>query len=127
MSERARRALLVDPPPNGRLAEALRNLAQRTYKLPDGRTTTFHFSTIETWYYAARDATDPVAALARKALKDRFDSKLVAGRLLDTLENQYRNHPSWTARLPARTWRPRPAPSPCWPRRSQATRRSDRR
>lgn len=93
------RELLVAPPPNGQLAQALRELAQQTYKLPDGRTTTFHFSTIETWYYAARRAPDPVAALTSKARKDRGNSKLIVGRLLDTLEAQYRNHPSWTARL----------------------------
>jgi putative transposase len=93
------RDLLVDPPPNGQLAQALRELAQKTYKLPNGRTATFHFSTIETWYYAARDATDPIAALTSKARKDRGDSKLLVGRLLDVLERQYRNHPSWTARL----------------------------
>lgn len=93
------RDLLVDPPPNGQLAQALRELAQKTYKPPNGRTATFHFSTIETWYYAARDATDPIAALTSKARKDRGDSKLLVGRLLDTLEKQYRNHPSWTARL----------------------------
>lgn len=93
------RDLLVDPPPHGQLAQALRELAQQTYKLPDGTNATFHFSTIEAWYYAARDKTDPVAALTSKVRKDRGDSKIITGRLLDTLERQYRNHPSWTARL----------------------------
>lgn len=93
------RELLVDPPPPGQLAAALRDLAGRTWKLPDGRITTFHFSTIEDWLYAARDAADPIAALTSAPRKDRGDSKLIVGELLDVLERQYRNHPSWTAKL----------------------------
>jgi len=93
------RDLLVDPPPRGHLAEAIRELARRTWKLPDGRTTTFHFSTIEDWLYTARDETDPVEALTSKLRKDQGNSKIIVGALLDTLEQQYRNHPSWTAKL----------------------------
>ena len=93
------RDLLVDPPPKGELADAIRELASRTWKLPDGRSTTFHFSTIEGWYYAARGATDPISVLTSERRADHGNSKLIVGELLDTLERQYRNHPSWTARL----------------------------
>ena len=54
------RELLVDPPGHGGLASAIRDLASRTWKLPDGRLVTFR-STIESWVYIARNATDPVA------------------------------------------------------------------
>lgn len=93
------RDLLVDPPGHGGLAAAIRELASRTWKLPDGRHVTFHFSTIEAWYYAAREATDPVSALLSDARSDRGSSKIIRGLLLDTLEGQYRNHPSWSAKL----------------------------
>ncbi|MCP5307607.1 MAG: transposase family protein [Chromatiaceae bacterium] len=93
------RELLVDPPGHGGLASAIRDLASRTWKLPDGRLVTFHFSTIESWVYIARNATDPVAALMSDARSDRGSSKIIHGILLDTLESQYRNHPSWTAKL----------------------------
>lgn len=93
------RDLLVDPPPPGQLAPALRELAGRTWKLPDGRTTTFHFSTIEDWLYAARDAADPVGALTSSPRRDRGSSKRIVGELLAVLERQYRNHPGWPATL----------------------------
>ena len=53
------RELLVDPPGHGGLASAIRDLASRTWKLPDGRLVTFHFSTIESWVYIARTRRIP--------------------------------------------------------------------
>lgn len=93
------RELLVDPPGRGALASVLRDLADRTWKLPDGSPARFGYSTIEGWYYLARRASDPVAALTSKARSDRGAHKVVDEALLGELRDQYALHPSWTAKL----------------------------
>ena len=56
--------LLAAPPAPGRLREALDRLAERTWRHPiTEKPVCFARSTIERWYYAAKDADDPVAAL----------------------------------------------------------------
>lgn len=94
--------LLVSPPPRGELRAALRALADRTWTLPCGTPTTFAFSTIEGWYYTAKDATDPVAVLTSKARSDRGSRRAIDDILLAELERQYVLHPSWTAKLHAK-------------------------
>lgn len=93
------RELLVDPPARGELAGLLRALADTTWKLPDGSPARFAFSTIEGWYYAARDAADPVAALTSRARTDRGKHRAIDEILLGELRQQYARHPSWTAKL----------------------------
>ena len=59
--------LLASPPGAGELADRLRELAQRTYLHPTTRLTIrFGASTIERWWYDAKDEPDPVHALERK-------------------------------------------------------------
>jgi len=91
--------LIASPPARGERAAALRTLADKTWALPDGTPIRFAFSTIETWYYMARDATDPVAVLTSKARSDRGSRKVIDELLLDELCRQYQLHPSWTAKL----------------------------
>ena len=57
------------------------------------------FSTLERWYYAARRANDPVAALKDRLRGDvgRFPS--MTQRSSTTLTLQYREHPGWTMQL----------------------------
>lgn len=93
------RDLLVDPPDRGALAAALRGLADRTWKLPDGRPVQFGYSTIEGWYYLARQASDPITALTSKARRDRGGHKAIDETLLGELGTQYARHPSWTVKL----------------------------
>ncbi|MBI5440257.1 MAG: hypothetical protein HY900_03490 [Deltaproteobacteria bacterium] len=61
--------LLSSPPEGGELQEALRELASRAYQHPfrPGERVVLGFSTIERWYYQAKGATDPIAALGRKS------------------------------------------------------------
>lgn len=94
--------LLMSPPPRGQLRAALQALAERTWTLPCGTPTTFGFSTIEGWYYDAREASDPVAALTSKARSDRGTRRVIDDTLLAELERQYVLHPSWTAKLHAK-------------------------
>ena len=59
--------LLASPPQPGELADRLRELAQKSYRHPTNQLTIrFGASTIERWYYDAKDEADPVRALERK-------------------------------------------------------------
>lgn len=64
--------LLAAPPKRGALREELESLARRTWKHPTrGTPLTFGVSTLERWYYRAKNETrDPVAALRRAPRKD---------------------------------------------------------
>ncbi len=93
--------LLAAPPGKGELASAIRDLARRTWSLPDGSSRRFGFSTIETWYYKARAATDPVSALMPVPRSDRGVRRALDDVLLAELRKQYALHPSWTKKLHA--------------------------
>ena len=92
--------LLAAPPEPGDLQTALCLLAAKTWRHPSsGLDVSFGHSTLERWYYAARKADDPVAALKdrlRGGVK-RFPS--LSQTVIDTLTQQYREHPGWTAQL----------------------------
>lgn len=92
--------LLAAPPDPGELQTALGLLSAKTWRHPtSGLDVRFGLSTLERWYYAARKADDPVAALKnrlRGGVK-RFPS--LSQSVIDTLIQQYREHPGWTAQL----------------------------
>ena len=92
--------LLAAPPAPRELHSALRLLAAKTWRHPiSGLDIVFGVSTLERWYYAARSASDPVAALKNRLRGDvcRFPSLTV--RVIETLTTQYREHPGWTVQL----------------------------
>jgi transposase InsO family protein len=94
--------LLAAPPPEGELQAALRSLAAKSWRHPlTGKEIGFGVSTLERWYYTARSASDPVAALKNRLRDDvgRFPS--VATGVIDALTAQYREHPGWTMQLHA--------------------------
>ena len=63
--------LLADPPSPGQLGARLRELATRQWQHPvTGLPVRFSFTTLERWYYIARQAPDPVAALRRRRRHD---------------------------------------------------------
>ena len=69
--------LMASPPEPGRLRDALRVLAAKTWRHPDsGRDVRFGVSTLERWYYAARRSDDPLVALRDRLRGDegRFPS-----------------------------------------------------
>ncbi len=91
--------LAASPAPN-ELHAALSVLAATTWRHPvSGRDVRFGVSTIERWYYSARHAPDPVAALRNRLRRDigRFSS--LSPALIETLHAQYREHPGWSAQL----------------------------
>jgi transposase InsO family protein len=92
--------LLAAPPPEGELQAALKSLAAKSWRHPlSGMEICFGVSTLERWYYAAKSATDPVAALKNRLRDDvgRFPS--IASRVIEVLGAQYREHPGWTMQL----------------------------
>jgi transposase InsO family protein len=92
--------LLAAPPGAGELQDALALLGAKTWRHPtSGLDATFGISTLQRWYYAARHAPDPVAALKNRlrAGVRRFPS--LSQTVIDTLTQQYREHPGWTAQL----------------------------
>jgi transposase InsO family protein len=60
----------------------------------------FAFSTIERWYYAARNATrDPVGVLRQRRRKDAGQQRALSARLQLALQAQYQTHRSWSYQL----------------------------
>ncbi len=92
--------LLASPPGPGELADRLRELSQRSYLNPSTKLTIrFGASTIERWYYDAKDVADPLRALERKVPAHAGTHPAVSAALAQAIEVQYRQHPSWTVQL----------------------------
>jgi len=92
--------LLASPPRRGELGPSLALLARRRYQHPiHGGSITVGKSTIERWYYQARDQVDPVAALRRQVRADAGQTRVMSAALLAELERQVRSHPSWSYQL----------------------------
>ena len=92
--------LLAAPPEAGDLHSALGLLVAKIWRHPtSGLDVTFGLSTLQRWYYAARQADDPVAALKDRLRGgiNRFPS--LSQSVIDTLALQYREHPGWTVQL----------------------------
>lgn len=93
--------LLASPPPRGELRTAIEALAQKEWVHPTlGTRTHFAPSTIERWYYGARNGErDPVGALRKKPRKDLGQHPAMPEPIRQALLAQYRDHRSWSARL----------------------------
>lgn len=93
--------LLAAPPPYGELGDELDRLATKKWRHPvTGQPATFGRSTIERWYYMAKnEPRDPVTRLRKQARKDigRFATVNLALRQL--LHAQYADHRSWSYQL----------------------------
>lgn len=89
--------LLSRPPLRGELRGKIEELSARRWTHPiDGDPLLLGFSTIERWYYQARDAADPLAALMRKVRSDAGLSRSLTERLIGALVVQFREHPGWS-------------------------------
>ncbi|MBW2465405.1 MAG: transposase [Deltaproteobacteria bacterium] len=94
--------LLASPPSEGELGVAIEELAARRWRHPvTGQWTTFGASTIERWFYLAKGADDPIAALRRKVRKDAGRNKAIKAALLDEVRRQYQAYPGWSYKLHA--------------------------
>lgn len=93
--------LLSSPPPKGQLQKAIERLSRQTYKHPidADRRISLGASTIERWYYKAKGAADPIAALGRKIRSDAGIRWSMSDRLFAVLKSQYENHRRWNVQL----------------------------
>jgi putative transposase len=92
--------LLAAPPEPGQLHAALGLLSNKLWRHPlNAQDVRFGISTLERWYYAARHAADPVAALKNRLRGNvgRFPS--LSPEIIEALQAQYREHPGWTTQL----------------------------
>jgi transposase InsO family protein len=94
-------SLLANPPEKGDLQERIQELADKQWEHPaTGEKVQFGFSTVEKWFYAAKDEqTDPFDKLARKTRKDSGSHPSISVELGQALAEQYRDHPSWQYQL----------------------------
>jgi putative transposase len=92
--------LLTAPPEKGEQQVALQELAKKKWRHPiTGKQVYFAKSTIERWFYLAIEEQDPVSALRTKKRADAGTSKLLTSALKNALQQQYKNHPSWSYQL----------------------------
>lgn len=92
--------LLAAPPELGTLQATLIELAKKQWRHPiTGSPATFSASTIERWLYQAREKRDPVNALRTKRRTDAGISRQLHASLKQVLQQQYRDHPSWSCQL----------------------------
>ena len=93
--------LLAAPPPRGELQAALTRLSEQTWRHPmTSEAVRFGVSTLERWYYIARnEQRDPVARLRRRPRKDAGRQRSISDRLRLALHAQYRDHPGWSFKL----------------------------
>jgi putative transposase len=92
--------LLAAPPEHGELAAKIAELAAQSYRHPTTtETVRFSAKTIERWLYTARDAPNPVDALARKVPRHAGEILTMPQSVAAALEAQYREHPRWTMQL----------------------------
>jgi len=94
--------LLAAPPPHGELGRSIEALASKQWHHPaTGEWTTFGASTIERWYYLAKDAVDPLGALTQSRRSDAGIFRAMSAALLIALRLQFGEHPGWSYKLQA--------------------------
>jgi putative transposase len=95
--------LLAAPPERGDLQEELKSLAAKKWLHPiSGQQVQFGLSTIERWFYTARNQKkDPVQALRRKIRSDHGSHPALSPKLGEVLAAQYYQHPNWSYQLHA--------------------------
>lgn len=92
--------LLAAPPGPGELSHKLKALAAQTYIHPtSGQPVRFGASTIERWFYAARDAADPMHILRTRMRSDRGTHPSIEAALQEIIGGQYQSNPDWTYQL----------------------------
>lgn len=92
--------LLAAPPADGELQTELLELEKKQWRHPiTGLPVFFAVSTIERWFYQARNECDPVCALRTKRRTDAGQSRQLPAAQKQLLQQQYREHPSWSCQL----------------------------
>jgi putative transposase len=93
-------ALLAAPPEKGLLRSVLRELAGREWIHPiHGKPFRVGLSTLERWYYRAREEQDPVDSLKQKPRSDAGQDRCFSAELKQLLRQQHKQHPAWSIQL----------------------------
>lgn len=89
--------LLSSPPARGETRHRIAALSQRTWLHPEtGVPIRFGYSTIEEWYYRARQSSNPIEALTTLPRRDSGDNRSFSSALMSVLERHYQQHPGWS-------------------------------
>jgi putative transposase len=92
--------LMAAPAEEGELKTRIDALAARAWRHPTtGESVRFSFKTIERWWYTARGADDPLAALARKVPSHAGTHPSLGPLLIEAIVKQHRDHPRWSFQL----------------------------
>jgi transposase InsO family protein len=93
--------LLSSPPEGGQLQQELQALAGKSYQHPliSDKQISPSFSTIERWYYQAKDALDPITALGQKLRSDAGQRLAIGEPLKAAIQSQYHAYPRWSVQL----------------------------
>lgn len=92
--------LLTAPPEPGELGAAIAALAARAWPHPTtGEATRFSAKTIERWFYIARDAPQPIEALARKVPRHAGTHPSISLAAAEEIRTLRRQHPRWSYQL----------------------------
>ncbi len=93
--------LLSRPRERGQLQQELAALAGKNYQHPlkPEELISPAFSTVERWYYQARNTPDPIAALGKRTRSDSGRQWSVSERLKEVIAAQYKDYPSWSVQL----------------------------
>jgi transposase InsO family protein len=93
--------LLAAPSPRGELQAELEQLAEKKWQHPiTGEPTRFGVSTIQRWYYEAKnEPVDPVSRLRTKVRKDAGQQTALSDALKQAIHSLYAAHRSWTYQL----------------------------
>lgn len=90
-------ALLSCPPRRGELCGQIAKLVARRWTHPiSGGPLVLGFSTVERWYYVARDADDPLVALMRKVRSDAGIPRSMSEALIEVVVAHFKEHPGWS-------------------------------
>ncbi len=92
--------LLAAPPEAGELRRALTELAAKSWRHPTtGLSVRFGFSTLERWFYNAREHADPVGVLRNHPRTDAGQHRTLSAAAITAITQQYQAHPQWTVQL----------------------------
>jgi len=92
--------LFAEPPERGDLSKRFHELANKAWRHPiTGEEVHFSVSTLERWYYQARNARDPVAALKARPGSHHGTFPSLGVEVREQLCTQYQDHPGWTVKL----------------------------
>jgi transposase InsO family protein len=92
--------LLSAPPEPGELGASLQALAARSWRHPStGEAIRFSVKSLERWYYAARDAQEPIRVLERKVPHHAGTHPSVSSAVAAALRTLRAQHPRWSYQL----------------------------